>query len=84
MIDNPNIINDAKIRFFILSCNLLTYGFNAAAKTNEANNNSKSPDILGMISNIQNREAASKLGLPVSVINDLEGFNTYPAYLYRQ
>ena len=39
--------------------------------------------LLGMISSIQNKEAASKLGLPLSVMNDLQGFNTYPAYLYR-
>lgn len=39
--------------------------------------------LLGMMSDIQNRQAAAKLGLPLSVMNDLQGFNTYPAYLYR-
>ena len=38
--------------------------------------------FLGMISGIQNREAAAKLGVPVSVMDDLQGFNSYPAYLY--
>ena len=40
--------------------------------------------LLGMISDIQNQQAASKLGLPRSVMDDLQGFNSYPAYLYRQ
>ncbi|MBR5400579.1 MAG: signal peptide peptidase SppA [Treponema sp.] len=39
--------------------------------------------LLGMFSNIKNQEAAAKLGLPRSVMDDLQGFNTYPAYLYR-
>ena len=39
--------------------------------------------LLGMISNIQNQQAAAKLGLPASVMDDLQGFNSYPAYLYR-
>ena len=39
--------------------------------------------LLGMISGIQDKEAAAKLGLPVSILNQLENFNTYPAYLYN-
>ena len=39
--------------------------------------------LLGMISNIQNSQAAAKLGLPAKVMDDLQGFNSYPAYLYR-
>ena len=39
--------------------------------------------ILGMISNMQNSQAAAKLGLPAKVMDDLQGFNSYPAYLYK-
>jgi len=39
--------------------------------------------LLGIISDIQEKEAASKLGLPLSIMKDLEKFNSYPAYLYR-
>ena len=39
--------------------------------------------LLGMISNIQNSQAAAKLGLPAKVMDDLQGFNSYPAYLYK-
>ncbi len=40
--------------------------------------------LLGMFTSLQEKEAAAKLGLPLSVMKDLEGFNSYPAYLYRQ
>ena len=39
--------------------------------------------LLGMMSDIQNQQAAAKLGLPTKVMDDLQGFNSYPAYLYR-
>ena len=39
--------------------------------------------VFGIVTDLQNKSLAAKLGLPVSVVNDLEGFNTYPAYLYR-
>ena len=39
--------------------------------------------LLGMVASMQEKEAAAKLGLPLSVMKDLEGFNSYPAYLYR-
>ena len=39
--------------------------------------------LFGVISDIQNKSVAAKLGLPLSVLNDMEGFNSYPAYLYR-
>ncbi len=34
-------------------------------------------------SKIADKQAASKLGLPETVMNDINGFNTYPAYIYK-
>ena len=39
--------------------------------------------VFGIFSDYEERQLAAKLGLPLSVIKDLESFNTYPAYLYR-
>lgn len=71
-----NMISEIRNEVQLPACKVIAYRYEHKQTFRES--------LLGMISNIQNREAASKLGLPVSVINDLEGFNTYPAYLYRQ
>lgn len=41
--------------------------------------------MLSTLSKLQKQEAAAKLGLPVSVLEQIndENFNSYPAYLYR-
>lgn len=39
--------------------------------------------LLGSAANIYNKQAAAKLGLPETVLDDINGFNTYPAYLYK-
>lgn len=39
--------------------------------------------ILGKVSDIKNSEAATKLGLPQKVLDDINDFNSYPAYIYR-
>ena len=39
--------------------------------------------IMSGISEIYNAQVAGKLGLPKDVVNDMNGFNSYPAYLYR-
>lgn len=39
--------------------------------------------MMGKISDIKRTEAASKLGLPVKVLDDINGFNSYPAYIYQ-
>ena len=38
--------------------------------------------ILSTVTDIQNKDAAAKLGLPPSVLKTLE-FDSYPAYLYQ-
>ena len=40
--------------------------------------------LFGVITDAQNKSVAAKLGIPASVLKDMEGFNSYPAYLYRQ
>lgn len=35
-------------------------------------------------SNFQNAEVSSKLGLPQKVLDDINGFNNYPAFIYHQ
>ena len=39
--------------------------------------------VLGIISSIQQKEAASRLGIPSSMLEQIEKFNSYPAYLYK-
>lgn len=39
--------------------------------------------LLGSAVDIYNKQAAAKLGLPEAVLDDINGFNTYPAYLYK-
>lgn len=39
--------------------------------------------MMGKISDIKKTEAASRLGLPEAVWDDINGFNDYPAYLYK-
>ena len=60
----------------ILGCKVIAYKYEHKQTFRES--------LFGIISKIQNQQAASKLGLPVSVVDDLNNYNTYPAYLYRQ
>ena len=39
--------------------------------------------MFGIISQMQEKSIAAKLGIPLSVLNDMEKFNSYPAYLYK-
>lgn len=39
--------------------------------------------MMETISNIGQTQAASKMGIPASVLKDMEAFNSYPAYLYK-
>ena len=59
----------------IPDCKVITYRYEYKPNFRES--------LLGIISSIQNKQAASKLGVPESVMNDLQGFNSYPAYLYN-
>ena len=70
-----NMIDELRNEVMLPGCKVVTYRYEHKQTFRES--------LLGMISNIQNKEAASKLGLPLSVMDDLQGFNSYPAYLYR-
>ena len=59
----------------IKDCKVITFRYEHKQTLRES--------VFGILSDIQQKQLASKLGLPVSVINDLEKFNTYPAYLYQ-
>ena len=39
--------------------------------------------FFGVISKMQDKSIASKLGIPLSVLDDMENFDSYPAYLYK-
>ena len=39
--------------------------------------------VMSGITEFSNAQTAGKLGLPKSVVEDMNGFNSYPAYLYR-
>ena len=65
-----------KVELKMDSCKVIAYRYEHKQTFRES--------LLGMISRIQNKEAASKLGLPLSIMDDLNNYNTYPAYLYRQ
>lgn len=38
--------------------------------------------LTGTLSDVFKNQAAAKLGIPVKVLNELESFNDYPAYIY--
>lgn len=39
--------------------------------------------MMDTISNFEQTQAAAKLGIPASLLKDMESFNSYPAYLYK-
>ena len=69
------MISEIRSTVMIPNCKVITFRYEHKQTFRES--------LLGMISNIQNQQAASKLGVPLSVMDDLQGFNSYPAYLYR-
>jgi len=70
-----NMILELRIAIEIPDCKVITYHYEYKPTFRES--------LLGMISSIQNSKVASKLGLPSKVMDDLQGFNSYPAYLYK-
>lgn len=70
-----NMIMELRTAVMIPGCKVETFRYEYKPNFRES--------LLGMISNIQNQQAAAKLGLPAKVMDDLQGFNSYPAYLYR-
>ena len=70
-----NMINELRNEVSIPGCMVIAYRYEHKQTFRES--------LLGMISNIQNQQAAAKLGVPLSVMEDIQGFNSYPAYLYR-
>lgn len=71
-----NMIIELRNVIEIPDCKVVTFHYEYKQTLRES--------ILGVISKIQGSTAAAKLGLPARVWDDLEGFNSYPAYLYRQ
>jgi len=39
--------------------------------------------LTGTVSNIYTSQIAAKLGLPVKIVEEMNGYNDYPAYLYK-
>lgn len=71
-----NMIDEIRNEVMLPGCRIVTFTYERKQTFRES--------LLGMISSIGNAQAAAKLGLPRSVMDDLQGFNTYPAYLYRK
>ncbi len=69
------MIDEIRSSVMVPGCKVITYRYEYKPNFRES--------LLGMISNIQNQQAAAKLGLPAKVMEDLQGFNSYPAYLYN-
>ena len=69
------MIDDIRREVSISGCKVITYKYEHKQTFRES--------LLGMISNIQNKQAAAKLGVPSKIMDDLQGFNSYPAYLYK-
>lgn len=74
--DWNTMIGEIRADVNISDCKVITYKYEHKQTFRES--------MFGIFTNLQNKSLASKLGIPVSVLNDLEGFNSYPAYLYRQ
>lgn len=61
-----------------------TTGENTAVKEYKYERKQTALDIfMGAATNLKETEAASKLGLPESVVQDMNNCSTYPAYLYN-
>ena len=73
--DWDNMIGEIRNETVLPACKVIAYRYEHKQTFRES--------LLGMVSSMQDKEAAAKLGLPVSVIKDLEGFNSYPAYLCK-
>ena len=70
-----NMIAALRLEVDIPDCKVLGYRYEHKQTFRES--------VFGIVTDLQNRSLASKLGIPLSVLNDLEQFNTYPAYLYK-
>lgn len=73
--DWDNMIGEIRSDVDIADCKVITYKYEHKQTFRES--------VFGIISDIQNKSVAARLGLPVSVLNDMENFNSYPAYLYK-
>ncbi len=71
-----NMINNLRHKELkIPDCKVITYRYEHKQTFRES--------FFGVISKMQDKSIASKLGIPVSVLDDMENFNSYPAYLYK-
>lgn len=39
--------------------------------------------LMGVVSSIQNKKTASSMGIPETVLEEIQGFNSYPAYILK-
>lgn len=74
--DWDNMIGELRSALDLPACKITTFHYERKQTFRES--------VFGIMTDLQNRSLASKLGLPQSVVKDLENYNTYPAYLYRQ
>ena len=74
--DWDNMIGELRSTLELPACKIITFHYEHKQTFRES--------VFGIMTDLQNRSLASKLGLPQSIVRDLEDYNTYPAYLYRQ
>ena len=71
-----NMINTLRNKELkIPDCKVIAYNYEHKQSFRES--------MFGIISQMQEKSIAAKLGIPLSVLNDMEKFNSYPAYLYK-
>lgn len=71
-----NMINTLRNKELKISdCKVIAYRYEHRQTFRES--------MFGIISQMQEKSIAAKLGIPLSVLNDMEKFNSYPAYLYK-
>lgn len=71
-----NMINTLRNKELKISdCKVIAYNYEHKQSFRES--------MFGIISQMQEKSIAAKLGIPLSVLNDMEKFNSYPAYLYK-
>ena len=73
--DWDNMIGEIRNETGLPACKVIAYRYEHKQTFRES--------FFGVISKMQDKSIASKLGIPVSVLDDMENFDSYPAYLYK-
>lgn len=68
-----NILRNKELK--ISDCKVIVYNYEHKQSFRES--------IFGIISKMQDKSIAAKIGIPLSLLDDLENFDSYPAYLYK-